>query len=113
MTTMKYEGLKDTSPLTLAQQMNSQGKTYKDIMPEIATHIAVWYFRSLRGDLSLPIATVAITDKSKTRSLDMIHWFLTLTGVLDAHGFIVRYFVADGHRINVVRTLVAHNLQER
>jgi hypothetical protein len=75
-------------------------------MPNIATHVAVWYFRGQNKDVSAPVATYAVSEKSKTRQFDMVHQFNGLVAILRLNGFRIKYTVSDAHRSNVVSVVM-------
>lgn len=98
-----YVGFADSSPLDLGKRLNNANANYTDMVSDLATHISVWYYHNTTGNLSMPVATFATTEKSKVRQFDMALRSFDVIARLKLYGFDVLYTITDGHSCNVVR----------
>lgn len=99
---MTFEGFVFSNPLRIAEAVNTKG--YGAIVPDIATHISVWYARSFDGRVSLPVAMYLLNEKGYTKQYDLALQHLEIVSKLGVHGVHIAAVTQDQHRSNVVRT---------
>ena len=112
---MRLQGFVHQSPVTLAECLNCAVDTFAAIVPEVATHIGVWLFRSKTTSskpdepvVSLPIATYPVSASSKTKHHDMALFLHEIMSKLALRNGYVTDVVMDAHQSNIVSARACH-----
>ena len=97
-------GFVEDSPLNVATHFNNTAVSYKEVLPQVATHCSMWFFRSYSGKVALPVCADFINEKDKVKAFDMARQLLNIITLLHTRTFKVTAICQDNHRSNQVST---------
>lgn len=104
--TYQLVGLAPISPLAITDALNNlkpeNGNVLTTGFPMMATHLNVWYYKSLCRGLSQYVAAFPSCEKGYTRQYDFAMQFVDVSSRLAVWNIPTRYHTSDCHKNNVV-----------
>lgn len=107
--TMELEGFAEISPLAAAKQINAD-TGFDAVVPHVATHMTVTYYRSWDKSVSVPMAAFPVNSTGFTKEHDMLLAQQEIMSKMHARGFMLHAECLDSHKSNVVSSSQHHNM---
>ena len=98
----KLVGFKEETPLALARRASNPSLDFKALIPEMATHANVFYFRGHTGVISFPFATYFINQTDSNKPYDMVLDLVQCAAALAMCSLKITAVTVDLHPTNLV-----------